>query len=247
MIFQNFGFNRQIVAAGGGGGNTFNYPSSSAVIYDFGNVTSYPGSGSTVFDISGNSVNGTLVNSPTFSSTYGGELRFDNASSQRIDFTPTFTPNATVVSIWKNIDATFTKDTGLPDATFAYGIKYAPLGGTKLVAPILLNNSGGGNTYFGAALDITDITQWHQLGCVITSSGSNSTADNYLDGTASVISETKSFDRSGTSGSGSAYLGFDAAVGDRYANGYLMAYLQYNRALTTTELDDIYTNFSNRF
>jgi hypothetical protein len=222
-------------------------PSGAYAFYDFGNVTSYPGSGSTVFDISGNSNNGTLVNSPTFSSTFGGELRLDNASSQRIDYSASFTPDTSVVVIWKNVDSTFSKDTGFPDATFAYGIKYAPLAATKGYTPILMSNLGVGNTYFDAEVTATDITQWHQWGCVVTSSGTSSTATNYLDGNASSATETKSFDRSGTSGSGTAYLGWDSAVGDRYANGYLMAYLQYNRALTTSELNSIYTYYSARF
>jgi hypothetical protein len=45
--------------------------------YDAGNINSYPGSGNTWFDISGNSNNGTLINSPTYSTDNGGSIVFD--------------------------------------------------------------------------------------------------------------------------------------------------------------------------
>jgi len=246
MIFQNFGFNRQIIAAGGGGGNTFNYPAGAFAIYDFGNPSSYSGTGNTVFDVSGNSNDGTLVNSPTFSSTNGGILRLDNASSQRIDYNGSFTANVSTVVIWKNVDSTFSKDTGVPTFRGDNGYMAAFLGGGKEFCPLLFSTNGSGNTFFGAVSAPSDITIWHQYGQVVTYSSPNSTATTYLDGNTSSATETKNFDRSGT-GTGTAYIGFDNAVGDRYVNGYLMAYLHYNSALTTTQLDDIYTNFTNRF
>jgi hypothetical protein len=221
-------------------------PSGAYAIYDFGNVTSYPGSGSTVFDISGNSNNGTLINSPTFSSTFGGELRLDNASSQRIDYSATFTANTSTVIIWKNVDTTFSKDTGVPNLRGNNGYLAAFLGGTKQLTPILFNTTGGGATFFGASVSASDITQWHQWAQVVTYSSPNTTATTYLDGNASSATETSNFNRSGD-GTGTANIGFDNAVGDRYANGFIMAYLHYNRALTTSELNSIYTYYSARF
>lgn len=49
---------------------------------DAGNTKSYSGSGTTWTDLSGNGKNGTLVNTPTYSSTSGGYLSFASASSQ---------------------------------------------------------------------------------------------------------------------------------------------------------------------
>ena len=49
---------------------------------DAGNPASYPGTGATWTDLSGNSNNATLYNSPTYSSSNGGTLYFNNASSQ---------------------------------------------------------------------------------------------------------------------------------------------------------------------
>jgi hypothetical protein len=247
MIFQNFGFNRQIVKVAAGG-NTFNYPSGAFAIYDFGNPSSYGGSGTTVNDVSGNGNNGTLVNSPTWSSTNGGILQLVQASSQRIDYTGTFTPDGTYVFIWKNTDSTFQKDTGFPTFRAAYGGIYAPLGGSKGYAPIPADNSTGFSTFFGATSTPSDIQIWHQYATTVDSiSSTSTTCTTYLDGNTSSASENKSFDRTGTSNSGTTYIGWDNAVSDRYANGYLMAYLHYNSVLTTTQLTDIYNNFSNRF
>jgi hypothetical protein len=49
---------------------------------DAGNPLSYAGAGSTWYDVSGNSFNATLINSPTYSSDNGGVLNWASASSQ---------------------------------------------------------------------------------------------------------------------------------------------------------------------
>ena len=52
---------------------------------DAANIRSYPKSGVTWTDLSGNSINGTLTNSPTFNSNDGGSLVL-NGTNQYIDF-----------------------------------------------------------------------------------------------------------------------------------------------------------------
>ena len=47
---------------------------------DAGDTSSYSGSGTTWSDLSGNGVNGTLVNGPTYSSDDGGKIVFDNSN-----------------------------------------------------------------------------------------------------------------------------------------------------------------------
>ena len=52
------------------------------VLYlDAGNTKSYPGSGTTWTDISGNGNNGTLINTPTYNNTNGGNFNFDNTNN----------------------------------------------------------------------------------------------------------------------------------------------------------------------
>lgn len=50
------------------------------VYLDSGNSSSYPGSGSTWYDLQGVANNATLFNTPTYSSSSGGILQFDDAS-----------------------------------------------------------------------------------------------------------------------------------------------------------------------
>ena len=47
---------------------------------DAGNPKSYPGSGTTWFDLSGQGNNGTLINSPTYNNTNGGNFNFDEVN-----------------------------------------------------------------------------------------------------------------------------------------------------------------------
>ena len=54
---------------------------------DSGDSRSYPGTGTAWNDISGNGVNFTLRNSPTYASTSGGTLTFASASFQYADTT----------------------------------------------------------------------------------------------------------------------------------------------------------------
>ena len=51
------------------------------VLYlDASNASSYPGSGTTWFDLSGNGNNGTLVNGPTYTGSFGGGIVFDGTN-----------------------------------------------------------------------------------------------------------------------------------------------------------------------
>jgi hypothetical protein len=56
------------------------YPTSLLVYLDTGNPSSYPGTGSNWNDLTTNSNNSTLINSPTYSLSNGGILQFDDVS-----------------------------------------------------------------------------------------------------------------------------------------------------------------------
>lgn len=53
-----------------------------AIALDAGNTKSYPGSGSTWFDLSGRGRNGSLVNTPTYSTDNRGTLTFNGTTQQ---------------------------------------------------------------------------------------------------------------------------------------------------------------------
>lgn len=254
MIFQNFGFNRQLTKATGGG-NTFNYPSGAFVIYDFGNPSSYGGSGTTVYDLSGNNTHATLRNSPTYSSSNGGIMQFQQASSQYMDYQGWTTGDVSTVVIWKNTDSIFQKYSGYPTSRNNYGLIWTNDVGSspfnKQFVPIVGNRdntsySSAGSTYIGPS----DIQTFHQYAVVIDSMNSTSTNVNtYLDNSVATGSQNLNINRTAgiSTPTVTIYVNRDDAVGDRYGNGYMMAYLHYNRALTSTEINSIYNNFSNRF
>ena len=108
MIFQNFGFNRQAVAAAvpsPGGGVVTN---GLIAYYDIGNAGGY--TGTTLNDLSGNSNNGTLQNGAAYSGSNGGVISLNgttsyvavpNAVATNINGTGT---NQASIQLWLRLD-----------------------------------------------------------------------------------------------------------------------------------------------
>jgi hypothetical protein len=229
-------------------------PSGAFAFYDFGNATSYPGSGSSVFDLSGNSRTATLRNTPTYSSTNGGIMQFQQASSQYMDYQGYMMNDITTIVIWKNTDATFQKYSGYPTDRSNYGLVWTNDVGSapqnKQFVPILFNNTGGGTTYSSTYIGPADIQTFHQYSVTVKSNSSiSTTAKTYLDDGTTTFSQTANQNRTGTPSTTdrTIYLNRDTAVGDRYGNGYMMAYLHYNRELSASEIASIYSYFAGRF
>ena len=80
---------------------------------DAADRNSYPGSGSTWYDLSGNGNNGTLSNSPTYSTASGGIFDF-NGDANRVDaLNPLTTEQEFTYSIWVNPDVIATSSQGI--------------------------------------------------------------------------------------------------------------------------------------
>jgi len=67
---------------------------------DAGNIKSYPGSGSSWTDLSGNGNTGTLINSPTYSSSNGGILVFNGSNTYVDTAIKLFTAQQFTISFW---------------------------------------------------------------------------------------------------------------------------------------------------
>ena len=67
---------------------------------DAAEATSYSGTGNTWYDISGQSNNGSLVNSPAYSSNNSGYLEFNNGTNQYCEVNPGTPFNLYCLDIW---------------------------------------------------------------------------------------------------------------------------------------------------
>lgn len=115
------------------------YVSNLIVYLDAGNSSSYPGTGNTWFDLEGATNNATLINSPTFSSSYQGILQFDNTSLQTANIPDLGNlPNWTIEA-W--VRFTTVPISSNPNATAIISNQYT--GGTRLNFSMGTNNAPG--------------------------------------------------------------------------------------------------------
>jgi hypothetical protein len=212
---------------------------------DAADRNSYPGTGTTWYDLSGNNLNGTLVNTPTYSSDFNGTLLFDGvnervnvtASSLIQNLTTNFTFQAFVrFNTSGGQYGIFTKGSTFTDGWTVYvrqGPQFALIGHNEsnvssgLLAP---TPSGGIST-----------NTWYQ----ITYTYDNTVVRSYIDGVqSSTESYSETFDSIGTS----PYIGWGPSVGTpKYWPGNISNTTLYNRALTASEVLQNYNATKSRF
>jgi hypothetical protein len=219
---------------------SYNYVSGAALIYDFGNPTSYSGTGTIVYDISGNSITGSLINTPTFSSANGGYINFSRASSQRLNYTAAISASFTTIAILRNKDTGWTTYQGFPNMRGDNGvIVTGETGATTQTISIIWN---GSSATVPNSLTPASINAWSSY--TLNSNGTNS-HKLYIYGTGSVDVDTTSISR-GNSAALSSFVNYDSA-NNSYGNMEVMALLQYNRVLTDSEIQQNFNVFSARF
>jgi hypothetical protein len=213
---------------------------------DAGQTASYSGSGATWTDLSGNSKNYTLTNSPTFRSlTGGGVITFAGASSQYATTATTLfnstTTNTYSINIWVyptgagqivSVDGQST-----PNTAYHY---------------TALEITAAGLIYFGQwtgamttiITSARSLNAWYNL--VITYNGTTATA--YVNG-ASVGSSAIAWSAPGAN-TFFALMSQDAtnmSGTTAYASGSIGAFSVYNRALTAAEIVQNYNALRNRY
>ena len=89
-------------------GNPFSIHDSSLVLYlDAANIKSYIGSGTAWVDLSGNSINGTLVNTPSFNTGSGGNFVFNGSNTHIISAeNSTLNTQTPSVEVWIKTNST---------------------------------------------------------------------------------------------------------------------------------------------
>jgi hypothetical protein len=218
----------------------FDYPnvvtSSSLLNVDAGFVGSYPTTASTWYDISGNSNNGTLINSPIFTSANSGSFIFDGVD----DF-------ASAGSL--NLQQNFTL-TGWYKPSVLTGFAIFGQGTTAANVGLHIWYIGGGTIRFGMFANDTDFTvstsvnNWYYIACTYNNS-SPFTKQLYINGVAQTGTPAQA--QSAYIGTGILRLGATYSSGGNYASGSFAYMAMYNRILSSTEITQNYNALKGRF
>ena len=218
----------------------FDYPnivtSGLGLIIDSGYVPSYPTTGSTWYDLSGNVNNGTLENSPTFSSSNNGYFTFNGT-----------TQAATLTSL--NLQQNFTLD-GWFNPSILNG--FVMFGQGTLSPNVGLHVWYTSNTVirFGMYANDTDFTvststgNWYNIVCTYSNS-SPFTKQLYINGVAQTGTTQQT--QSAYTGTGTFRLGATYSSGGQYGNGSYAGMKMYNRILSATEVLQNYNAQKGRF
>jgi len=211
-------------------------PTSGLTLYvDAGQPLSYSGSGNQWYDLSGNNNTGTLQNSPTYSSSNGGILTF-NGSNQYISFSlPTNIPIGNsnyTISVWFNAASLGTNGfVGWGNYGSGNQVNAFRLGGSNIL------NYWWGND-LGAAASIT-INTWYNAVARFDGTNRQIWVNNVMVGQ----------DTPGSSHNvpNANNLRIGSTNNGEYFNGKISNVEIYNRAISDSEIAQIYNNLSSRF
>jgi hypothetical protein len=201
---------------------------------DAANVKSYPGSGTTWTDLSGNGNNGTLTNSPTFSSANGGIFTF-NGTNQFINCGNNSSIQITVgtISAWVR--------TTTPGASFRSIIAKQSAWGLFFNDGILVTYDWGNAQTRTTGLNIANGI-WNHTAMTFTQTVGtpSNNAIIYLNG-ASVLTTTIKHSNHNVN------LQIAEANANQFLNGNIASAQIYNRALSATEILQNYNGTKSRF
>jgi hypothetical protein len=201
---------------------------------DAANTKSYPGSGTTWTDLSGNGNNGTLTNSPTFSSANGGIFTF-NGTNQFINCGNNSSIQITVgtISAWVR--------TTTPGASFRSIIAKQSAWGLFFNDGILVTYDWGNAQTRTTGLNIANGI-WNHTAMTFTQTVGtpSNNAIIYLNG-ASVLTTTIKHSNHNVN------LQIAEANANQFLNGNIASAQIYNRALSATEVLQNYNGTKSRF
>ena len=204
------------------------------VSLDAADRNSYPGSGTSWSDLSGNNNNGTLVNSPTFSSANGGSIVF-NGTNQYVTDTINIANTAFTIICWVYSNVTPTSDT-----VFSIGTGAATRQALHL--RMVTNTS----FLFGLYNDdlsatVTGVTGvWNCLAVTLTTGFVQSIYQNGIFNTSRTAGGYYT-------GNTTCNIGRWANDSAEYVNGNIPIVQVYNRALSATEVRQNYDAQKSRF
>lgn len=221
------------------------YTASLLVYLDSGNVSSYTGSGSTWYDLTTNNNDATLINSPSFSSSYGGIIQFDDASLEYATIPNIGNLSAWTVEAWFRLTSPLTgKVTSIVSNEFDLVNKLNYSIGTNRMPT---NNNLTVGYYNGAWRNVTGVVPntntWYQV--VGTYDGS--TIRQYVNGVAS----GGTLNYVGLSQSGGEVRLMrrwdETLVSSNFVDGDLAIVKIYNTAISAGDVLQSYNDNSARF
>lgn len=204
--------------------------------WDAANKKSYPGSGTSWTDLSGNGNHITLVNSPTYATTNGGNFNFAFASSQygTINSTTGFPFGASAGSLacWATMASI--------RATWAWVIAYGS-GNTSQARFLGVNNAV---YYFGGyANDISGSTATLNTWFHMTGVYTGTTASFYINGNLIAGPTAKTWNTV----SNLARIGQQVNAAGEYWDGRIANISVYSKALSQSEITQNFNAHRGRF
>jgi len=206
---------------------------------DAGNTRSYPGSGTAWTDLSGNANNGTLVNSPTYSSTNGGNLTFNGTN--QYGSTPLSLGGYTAFTIAAWIKTTVVSK----EIAATYGVTniFELWISTSNKVALYVYATGGAFSY---RTSVASITTGSWIYCVGVYNGSTTTLNTYVNGILDNGVLTGTIPASVAAGASTVVIG-NANTGSYYFNGSMGQLSIYNRALSADEIAQNYNALRGRY
>jgi len=219
------------------------------VLYlDAGKTNSYPGTGTTWTDLSGNSLNGTLVNGPTFNSANNGSIVFDGVDDYvTVANNALLNPSTTItIGAYFNISSFGINSYApiiLKQNNFNSFFEQYSLILTSTLVGFILTGTDRVQKIASSSLDYRNQTIYVVGSC----DTSNDEMKLYVNGTLiTTISFTSTFDISslslsigGTGNIGTTYPG--------YSNGKIYNIQVYNKILSQAEVTQNYDSLRTRF
>jgi hypothetical protein len=209
---------------------------------DAANTKSYISGSTTWNDLSGNGNNGTLTNGPTFSSANGGSIVFDSTNSQYINLGPilNYTSENFTFSYWVNFNTLTTNSSGQGPIVFFkgdYNINgyYAQINATGGIV-FTTNQSGANQVSYTNNIIATGF--WYNIAYV----RNGASVRIYLNGIDRTLTAATHINPT------SSEINFTLArYPGIYGNFKLSNFLNYNRALSSTEVLQNYNGQKARF
>lgn len=204
--------------------------------WDAGNTKSYPGSGTTWSDLSGNQLNMTTVNSPTFSSgsfAFNGTNQYASATNSTLLNNQTFT-----VSVWVKTNAT--TQNGFWFEKGSVNTQYALFQEGDRIKCRIQTGSGFVDTIAPVTASFMNTTSWFNVVFTFVTGSQVCYVNSSVAGTGTTTATIPV-------NSGGMWIGVYGGAGGYFYNGSIAQVKVYNRVLSSSEVLQNYNTLKGRF